>query len=105
MQILIVTNMYPTPDRPYLGIFVQEQERSLRALGLDVTVSHHVATGGKFGAYTKGLHNLIALLCSRRFDLIHSHHTYSTLLALAARRRAGLRIPIVETFHESEVFH
>src|SRR5436309_2881638 len=101
MRVLIATNMYPTPDRPYLGIFVQEQERSLRALGVEIEGAAHVA-GRTRANYLRGLRDLTARLRASRFDLIHSHHTYSTLLALAARRLAGRPIPLIETFHESE---
>ena len=105
LRILIVTNMIPTPERPYLGVFVAEQARSLRDLGHEVTISAHVAAGNPLN-YLHGLRAITRTLRAQPFDVIHSHHTYSTLLALAARRLAGRRaIPLIETFHESEIFH
>lgn len=108
MRVLVATNMYPTPGRPYLGIFVKEQVEALRRLGVDVEVAAHVAETSR-ASYLSGLKELTARLQSEQYDLIHSHHTYSTLLALAARRGAGRamgarRLPIVQTFHESEIF-
>ena len=38
MRILAVTNMYPTPRHPALGIYVEEQIKSLRQIGLEVEV-------------------------------------------------------------------
>lgn len=104
MRILIVTNMYPTEAAPYLGAFVRQQELSLRALGLEVEVAAHLGRTSRWN-YFRALPDLVRRLRRGGHDLIHSHHTYSTLLALAARRLARRAVPIVETFHESEVFH
>lgn len=103
MRILIVTNMYPTAVAPWLGAFVRQQELSLRALGLEVEVAAHIGRASRWN-YVRALPGLVRRLRRGGFDLIHSHHTYSTLLALAARRLACRRLPLVETFHESEVF-
>lgn len=103
MRVLIATNMFPTPAAPYLGVFVRQQEASLRRLGVEVEVAAHIGRESRWN-YLAGLVDLVRRLRHGRFDLIHSHHTYSTVLALAARRLVGRRIPIIETFHESEVF-
>lgn len=103
MRVLIATNMYPTADAPYLGAFVRQQELSLRALGVEVEVAAHIGRNSRW-EYPKGLWALARRLRGGRFDLIHSHHTYSTILAHFARRLAGVRVPMIETFHESEIF-
>jgi glycosyltransferase involved in cell wall biosynthesis len=36
MRILAVTNMYPTPGRPWAGTFIEQQVESLRKAGADV---------------------------------------------------------------------
>jgi glycosyltransferase involved in cell wall biosynthesis len=104
MKVLVVTNMYPTPERPYLGIFVQEQVESLRAIGCEVDVEACVAGPGawRVGVYGRGLWRLWRRLRRGDFDVIHSHHSYSTVMAWAARRLAGSRASIVMTFHEGE---
>ncbi len=38
MRVLAVTNMYPTPENPTLGTFVQQQLQGLEAFGLEVDV-------------------------------------------------------------------
>jgi glycosyltransferase involved in cell wall biosynthesis/SAM-dependent methyltransferase len=37
-RVLIVSHMYPHPDQPGSGVFVHEQVRALRALGIDARV-------------------------------------------------------------------
>lgn len=103
MKILIVTNMYPTPEAPWLGAFVREQELSLRGLGIDVEVAAHIGRDSRWN-YARALPHLVTRIRRGGFDLVHTHHTYSTLVAMAARRLASSRIPIIETFHESEIF-
>lgn len=38
MRILAVTNMYPTPEHPTTGTFVEQQIEGLRRIGLDIEV-------------------------------------------------------------------
>ena len=38
MKVLVLTNMYPTPDMPFFGTFVNEQVESLRKQGVEVDV-------------------------------------------------------------------
>jgi teichuronic acid biosynthesis glycosyltransferase TuaC len=38
MRILVVTNIYPTPNSPASGTFVEQQVKSLRHLGFDIDV-------------------------------------------------------------------
>ena len=45
MRVLAVTNMYPSPDRSTLGIFVRSQIESLRRLGVAVDVLVTVRVG------------------------------------------------------------
>ncbi|HOE96353.1 MAG TPA: glycosyltransferase family 4 protein [Candidatus Sumerlaeota bacterium] len=108
LRVLVVTNMYPTPAAPYYGVFVKEQVDALRELGVEAGLEIHLGRESKWN-YARGLASLTRRLRRERWDLIHSHHTFTTLTALAARRLAGRgrgprRIPIIESFHEGEVF-
>ena len=38
LRVLVATNMYPSPDRPYFGIFVARQVEAIGALGIDTRV-------------------------------------------------------------------
>ncbi len=103
MNVLLLTNMYPTAEAPWYGVFVREQAESLRALGVGVEVCFIDGRADKLN-YLRAIGRVGGLLRDGRFDLIHSHHTFATLVGLAARRRAGARLPLVQSFHEGEVF-
>jgi glycosyltransferase involved in cell wall biosynthesis len=96
--------MYPYPDAPWFGSFVREQVESLRAAGVEADVAAHLGQVSRWH-YARGAFEIARRLRANRYDLIHSHHTYSTVLALMGRALARRRVPIVETFHESEIFH
>lgn len=40
MRILAVTNLYPTPQNPWVGTFIEQQVLGLRRIGMDVEVMH-----------------------------------------------------------------
>jgi teichuronic acid biosynthesis glycosyltransferase TuaC len=103
MRVLIVTNMYPYEGAPEHGNFVREQELALRRLDVQVDMSIHIGRRDRLN-YLRGLGQMIRQLRSQRYDLIHSHHSTSTTLAVAARLATGRwKIPIIQTFHEGEV--
>jgi hypothetical protein len=96
-RVLVVTNMYPVPDRPVLGIFVKEQVESLRAQGLEVDVLFVDGPGNKLN-YLGGILRFRRQVARRRYDLVHAHYVFSGVIALA---QWGL--PVVTTFHSGEV--
>ncbi|HEY8489590.1 MAG TPA: glycosyltransferase [Dehalococcoidia bacterium] len=98
MRVLIVTNMYPTPDRPHFGIFVQEQAESLRRLGVEVDVLFMDGRASKLN-YLKAFPRLWKRLREREYDVIHAHYIFAGIVARAQRRR-----PVVLTHHGPEVF-
>jgi glycosyltransferase involved in cell wall biosynthesis len=97
MQVLVVTNMYPTARNPVLGIFVKQQVDSLRARGVDVDVLFVDGPASKLN-YLVGIPRLARQLCAKRYDLIHAHYHFSGYVA-----RAQLSVPIVLTHHGPEV--
>ena len=103
LRILTVTNMYPTPTAPMLGIFVEEQVASLRRRGLrvDVLVINGVEEG--LSAYLRGFANIRRVLQKERYDLIHAHYVFSGDLLIAQRLIPGVRVPpVVLTQHGPE---
>lgn len=79
MRALIVSNMWPTPERPALGTFVQDQVEALRRRD-DVDVDLATFPPG-------GAHYLTAVpgLARRRgYDVVHAHFGLTALPALAA---------------------
>ena len=51
MRVLAVTNLYPTPQRPGSGTFVEQQIVGLRRIGLDVDVMFVNRGEGGMGSY------------------------------------------------------
>ena len=102
MKVLVVTNMYPSPERPFYGVFVEEQVRSLRAQGVTIEVAFIDGATSRWN-YAKAVRQLSRLISQTDFDLIHAHHSlciYPIRVALALFRKS---LPVLFTFHEGEV--
>jgi glycosyltransferase involved in cell wall biosynthesis len=99
MKILVVTNMYPVPEEPALGIFVQEQVESLRGRGVEVDV--FFVNGRRHRRnYLTGFLRYLPWPWLHRYDLIHAHYPLTALIA-----RAQFRCPLVVTYHGIEVIY
>jgi len=97
MRVLAVTNMYPSPERPTLGIFVRSQIESLRRLGVAVEV--HVIDGWRgASSYARALRELPGIERRVRPDLVHAHYGLSGVAALR------VRAPLVVSFCGDDVF-
>lgn len=101
LKVLVATNMYPYPGHPYAGIFVYDQVKSLRAIGVDVDVFFVNGFADKKN-YLLAPFRLYKILKRKRYDLVHSHHSYVTLITWFVRFFVGRKIPLLFTFHESE---
>lgn len=103
LRILTVTNMYPTPTAPMLGIFVEEQVMSLRRRGLDVDVLVVNGVEEGVGAYVRGFWRIRETLQKERYDLVHAHYVFSGDLLIGQRALPGVRVPpVVLTQHGPE---
>ena len=98
-RVLVVTNMWPTKDKPTYGIFVKRQVDSLIEAGLrcDVLFIHGYRSRL---AYPLGALKLLAWnwMPARRYELVHGH---GGEIALAAR--FYFRAPLLETYHGSDL--
>ena len=76
MRVLAVTNMWPRPDRPAFGSFVQSQMDAIRSLGVDTHV--HVIPGDH-GAAAYATHVPLVRAAVRRMrpDVVHAHYGLS----------------------------
>ena len=97
MRVLVVTNLYPTPESPRLGRFVADQVAALRDLGTDVEL-FTFPLGAP--AYPRATARLRRLLRRESFDLVHAHYGLCGWCA----HLAGAR-PLVVTFHGTDVRH
>lgn len=97
MKVLIVTNMYPSPEMPSFGTFVYDQVQALRQAGADVDVLSFNGRKSKWN-YLWAFPRYWRLLLSRKHDLIHAHYV---LAGVVARAQWGRRV--VLTHHGPEV--
>ncbi len=96
LRVLVVTNMYPTADKPILGTFVAEQVASLRQRGLHMDVLFIDGPANRMN-YLRGIGDLRRSLRTASYDLIHAHYVFSGMIA-----RLQWRLPIVLTHHGIE---
>jgi glycosyltransferase involved in cell wall biosynthesis len=78
MKVLVVTNMYPTKDRPYFGIFVARQVEALRREGVDIIVEVIAGDRGE-SDYLFARRRVARLVRSEMPDVIHCHYGYTPL--------------------------
>lgn len=98
MRVLVVTNMYPTQDRPWFGVFVDDQVKSLKKLGVDVDVFMVDGSDNRM-RYLTGFPRLWKHLLNNKYDLIHAHYVYSGIIA-----KSQWKYPVVLTHHGPETF-
>jgi glycosyltransferase involved in cell wall biosynthesis len=99
MRALVVTNMFPTPERPALGSFVADQVHALRRTG-EAEVEVFAFEPGGAAAYLNAAVDLRRRHGAERFDIVHAHFGLSQWPALAVRGRAR-----VLTLHGTDLAH
>ena len=98
MKVLMVTNMYPSPERPGWGAFIKTQIDSLERAGIVVDLL--VIEG-----YKSQLNYLKAILALRRrcraqvYDIVHAHYGLSGLVA-----RAQFRYPVIVSYCGDDLY-
>jgi glycosyltransferase involved in cell wall biosynthesis len=96
VRALIITNMYPSAERPVLGSFVADQVAALRRTGeADIEVFAFAP-----GQYLGAARALRARHRAERFDIVHAHFGLTQWPALAARARAR-----AVTLHGTDLAH
>jgi glycosyltransferase involved in cell wall biosynthesis len=97
MRVLIMTAMYPTPENPAFGSFVQTQARSLQRAGIAVEV---LALRGRWRKliYPAAVFQLRRQLDLVPCDLVHAHYSYVGMVA-----RTQGRVPVVVTYHGDDL--
>ncbi len=83
LRVLAVTNMYPSPTRPYFGIFVRRQVEAMRAAGVDMALEVIAADRGE-GDYFVGRRRVMRAVREFRPALVHCHYGYTPLAAAFA---------------------
>jgi glycosyltransferase involved in cell wall biosynthesis len=100
MRVLSITNIYPSPERPWLGTFIQQQVIGLRSVGVETKVLYfNRKKDGPFIYYRMG--SLISeAIAAFRPHLLHV--MYGGVMADAITRRSW-SLPVVVTFHGSDL--
>jgi glycosyltransferase involved in cell wall biosynthesis len=96
VKILLVSQMYPGPDDPDLGAFVQGIERALAERGHEID---HVVTEGRGGGKRRHLRLARDVRRAPRPDVVYAHFLVPTALSAALFGRA----PLVATAHGRDV--
>lgn len=100
MRILAVTNMYPTQHKPTLGIFVAQQIRGLRHIGLEIEVMLVDRARRGMGAYWGLRRQLHASVASFQPDVVHV--MYGGVMADITTRTVRQQ-PVVVSFCGSDL--
>src|SRR6185369_17724474 len=100
MRILAITNIYPSADFPARGVFVHEQIRGLRLIGLDVRVLFVDRRREGPMAYYRLRSKVDSAVTELDPDAIHV--MYGGVMARQIARRHHVR-PLVVTFHGSDL--
>jgi len=96
MRILLVSQMYPGPNAPDLGVFVAQMERALAERGHEIERAVlDTRAGGKLRYLTLARRTLAA----RRPDVVYAHFLVPAGLVAALAGRA----PLVVTAHGRDV--
>ena len=97
MRALVVTNMWPSPERPELGTFVRDQVDALRRLdGVEVDVFAFPP-----GGYLKAMQDIRRQHRGGGHDVVHAHFGLTAWVALAL----GGPAPKVVTLHGNDLRH
>lgn len=98
MRVLVVTNLWPTPESPARGGFVRDQVEALNAIdGLDVEV-FTFGVGGR--EYVRAAREARRRYRKHSFDVIHAHYGLCGWTALPITGA-----PHVVTFHGTDLAH
>lgn len=104
MKILFITNMYPSQQKAYAGIFVKNQFEQLNKIiddkdTLDIFYMKRVFTS-KIGSVLKYLFAFIRFIpfLFRRYDIIHVHYFYPLILLAWLNKKIYKSTKIVVTF-------
>ncbi len=100
MRLLIVTNMYPSPEHPAYGIFIKEQLDAITSTAHDIKIDIYVIDASESRmAYMRSISAVHAMLRSGKYDIVHVHYGLPGLFLL--RDRPG--IPVVLTLHGGDI--
>lgn len=107
IKVIVLTNMYPSPDKPGFGVFVEEQfEQLSRFADVKVELFDTSRYSNVFTRYVLSFIPFLFSLLKFKPNVIHVHFglTFITLFPLYPIIKL-LRIKIVTTFHGGDIIN
>lgn len=108
MKILLISNMYPSEEKPYAGIFIKNQYDRLKTIMLNDEI-HLFYMKRKFtntlssilkyvSTFIKFIPNLF-----KKYDILHLHFFYPLIILAILYKRIHKKAKIVVTFHGTDI--
>lgn len=94
----MITNLYPTAERPFVSPFVKEQVEAMREHCPDLTIDVRVIEGDRpRWAYLREILLLPAAVKKGGYDIVHAHFGLTLVSTLF------VPVPVVITFHGTDL--
>jgi len=107
MKVLLVSNMWPSKEKAYSGIFVKNQYLELKKyLGNDLDVFYLKRTfTSTFGSILKYLKAFLRFfpVFFKRYDIVHLHFFYPLIYFVWLYKKLHPKTKVVVTFHGSDI--
>jgi len=101
MKILYVTNMYPSQDTPFDGVFIKEQiEYCHDNYNIDYELFVIDRSGNKYFNYVKSIFQIIKIIVKGDFNLIHVHFGLAGMFLFF---KPLIKPPVIITLHGSDI--
>ena len=101
MNILYITNMYPSKETPFDGVFIKEQvEFCHDKFDINYEVFVIDRSGNKYLNYFKSIFKINSIISKGNFDLVHVHFGLAGMFLLL---KSFIKTPVVVTFHGSDI--
>ncbi|WP_082333629.1 glycosyltransferase family 4 protein [Mangrovimonas sp. TPBH4] len=109
MRILIVSNMYPSEQKAYAGIFVKNQFEELRkqfkeADTVDIFYMERKLTSklGSLIKYVRAFFKFLPYLF-KKFDVVHLHFFFPLIILVWIYKKMHPNTKVLVTFHGSDI--
>lgn len=104
MKVLVVTNMYPSSQNKFAGIFVKKVSDGFLQRGADISIWSLSSKGSKLWRYFKFYSLYLLRLVRFRPEVVHCHFvSHCGLLGILSKMIFGSRL--VANVHGSDVFN
>ncbi|HAP70029.1 MAG TPA: hypothetical protein DCR04_09955 [Flavobacteriales bacterium] len=111
MKVLFFTHWFPTESNPQAGVFILEQAKALKLVGVDVTIVHVQIEGGKgvcqnrvYEEQKDGMQVIRIDLSGSLWKLIYTVYPVQLILIKRALKKNGLDLRSFKLIH-SHVVH